>query len=140
VEEVMKKQIVKISSMALMTAAVLAAGATTARADERIVANVPFPFIVGNTTLPAGSYTVTEKSMEGVLAISSADGRDVVTILTIPSSSDTEPSDAQLVFKKFENHYFLTGVNPPDSEGREIVLTPAMMVRDIARSADTRSN
>src|SRR5437773_182819 len=38
------------------------ATASVARADERIVARVPFDFVVGDSRLPAGPYVVTNVS------------------------------------------------------------------------------
>jgi hypothetical protein len=46
----------KVWGLALATAAVAIASATTARADERIIAKVPFAFVVHDTRLPAGEY------------------------------------------------------------------------------------
>jgi hypothetical protein len=100
------------------------ATASVARADERIVARVPFDFIVGDSRLPAGAYVVTNVSNDpGVMSIASADGRHFVYTLTIPSSSIQTPAQPELVFEKFENEYVLARVAPADGDEREIVLT-----------------
>ena len=56
----MKKLLLKMSGIALATAALAIGSASTARADERIVARVPFAFMVGDMQLPAGNYVVKE--------------------------------------------------------------------------------
>ena len=73
------------------------ATASVARADERIVARVPFDFVVGDSRLPAGPYVVTNVSNDpGVMSIASADGRHFVYTLTIPSSSIQTPAQPEL--------------------------------------------
>src|SRR2546427_13308791 len=61
----MKKRIGGWSRIFLATALMTIGGVSAARADERIVAKVPFSFIVGGVRLPAGDYTVTENMFNG---------------------------------------------------------------------------
>ncbi len=131
---------VKIVSVMFMMTVISVGAASTARA-ESVVAKVPFDFIVGNMRLPAGEYVVTETSPgSAVLAITSADGRDVALMLTIPSSPVAPAAPPQLVFKKFSNHYFLEQVVPQVGDEREIILTPSLMEREIAGTADQPGN
>ena len=131
----MRTWILKMSVIVIATAAVMTGSASAARADERIVAKVPFAFIVGDTQLPAGDYVVERTSGEpDVLEIASADGRQFVYALTI-SSSDAQSADPELIFAKFSDHYFLAGV-VHDGGGREIILTPLMMEHEIRLTAD----
>src|SRR5437667_6405508 len=111
----MKKRILKMSGIAFATAVIAIGSVPAARAEERIVAKVPFTFIVGDTRLPAGDYVVKEMSEgSGVFAIESADGRQTVFALTIASSSDTPAAHTELIFEKFSNQYFLARVVPED--------------------------
>jgi hypothetical protein len=137
----MKKLILKMSWIVFATTAIAIGCAPTARADERIVTKVPFAFIVGDVRLPAGDYVVKEMS-EGsdVLGITSTDGREFALTLTIPAASDGEATEPTLVFEKFANQYFLARVVPEDGEGRAIILTPSIMEREIAQTADHSSN
>jgi hypothetical protein len=115
--------------------------ASVARADETIVAKVPFTFIVGDTRLPAGDYVVTELADgSGVVDVKSADGRQFAMTLTIPTGIDNAPSEPQLVFQKFENQYFLARIAPSDGSEREVVLTPSIMEHDVVRSTAHASN
>jgi hypothetical protein len=137
----MKQLILKMSVIVCATAALAIGSASAAQADERMVAKVPFAFIVGDLRLPAGDYVVKEMSEgSGVLGIASADGRQFVCALTIASSSDTPAAHDELIFEKFSNEYFLARVVPRDGGEREIVLTPSIMEREIARTADRSSN
>src|ERR1700739_4158548 len=56
---------------------------------RRVVANIPFDFSVGNTTLKAGSYTI-ERLDSGIVALSSKDGREHQFALTARSASDQQ--------------------------------------------------
>jgi hypothetical protein len=116
------------------TVLVAVAGASVARADEKIVAKVPFDFIVGDSRLPAGAYVVTNVSNDsGVMSIASADGRHFVFTLTIPSSPNQTPAQPELVFEKVENQYFLARVAPAAGDEREIV--PARAHKESERVA-----
>ena len=135
----MTTRIRKDSGLVLAAALVVFATAATARADERIVANVPFSFVVGDVRLPAGKYVVKTISDEdpGVWAIASADGRQSVLITTIRASSPTTTATPELVFDKFDNQYFLARLVNAD-EDREIPLTPARMEHEILKLSAER--
>jgi hypothetical protein len=115
--------------------ALLALGtAAVARADERVVVNIPFSFIVGTTELPAGEYVITEDyaDNENVLAIESTDGRQAVYALSIAATAP-RPSHSELTFEKFENRYFLSKVSSEGGMAREIPLTSKIMESEIVR-------
>ena len=133
----MRKRIGGWSRIFLATALMTIGGVSAARADERIVAKVPFSFIVGGVRLPAGDYTVTENMFngEGVCLIASADGRKAVYVLTSASSTERAPAKAALVFEKFGDQYFLARVVPQAGDERAIVLTPSIMERELAEVA-----
>src|SRR4051812_1738637 len=87
VEEQMKKQLTKALMMiGLVSLLTLVAAARSAQAQSRIsyTANIPFEFTVGNTTLPAGLYTVTQiKTADGALILQvKAKGQDGLFRLT----------------------------------------------------------
>ena len=129
----MNKMTATVSRVIVAAALMTAAGSTMARAgDATLVARVPFDFIVGNTRLPAGSYTVRTVGDENdVLWIESADGKRRVTTQTIAYSPRETSETAQLVFEKFDDQYFLSRIAPDGGEAREIILTPARMEREI---------
>ena len=49
--------------------------AAHAQNGSRVLANIPFDFSLGNTTLKAGSYTV-EQLQSGIIAFSSEDEKE----------------------------------------------------------------
>ena len=131
----------KAACAAVAVAAILVVGASRARAEETVATNlkVPFAFMVGDVRLPAGDYTVQKASMgEDVLEIVSADGQHAALASTIPATSD-RGDNTQLVFRKFGNDYFLSRI-AHEGEEREIILTPHIMEREIARAARANAN
>jgi hypothetical protein len=127
-----RRVITKAAWIALAAVFMIGGVAATARADESVVVKVPFAFIVGDRQLPAGEYVVKEMTDDGsVVLISSDDGRQNMVTLTIPSEARGATPRASLVFEKFENHYFLSGLVPQEGNEREIVLTPARMEHEL---------
>jgi hypothetical protein len=109
--------------------------ASVVRADERVVAHVPFAFIVGESRMPAGDYVVKEMDNDpGVISITSADGHRSTFMLTMASSSNETPAQPRLVFEKFEDQYFLARVTREDGNESEIVLTPGIMEHEVVAS------
>ena len=98
----------------ILVAIIIVAGAFTVSAQaqstgaQKVVANIPFAFNVGNTNLPAGKYTITvlnPTSDRHILQIRSANGRSTAVTQTtnvIGNASD----DAKLVFHRYGSRYF----------------------------------
>src|SRR5690349_7782447 len=114
------------TSLAILMAAALLviAAPRAARAQDRVVATVPFAFIVGDKELPPGQYLIRQDGESpSILAIESADGRRNVYVTTIGADDDRSASSAELVFRRYDNQYFLNRVVAGPDEEREIVLT-----------------
>jgi hypothetical protein len=80
--------------------------------SKQMRARIPFAFNVGNTTLPAGDYTVrvlNPNSDRRVLQIRSKDGRMSALIHTTGATSNN-PDDAKLVFHRYGDTYFFAQV------------------------------
>jgi hypothetical protein len=120
-------------TMLLMLSLLTVAGNITARAqgqidDTPIEADVPHAFMVKETTLPAGKYTVRRLNDEapGILAIRSADGRTAVIFQAESVQADQAPMQAELVFDKFGDNYFLSKIWASDSNvGYQLSKTKA---------------
>src|SRR6476659_6825525 len=82
-------------------------GTAFAAFTDVLEVKVPFPFIVGNHTLPAGQYSIErEDDMGGVLVIRGEHGTTGSAVLnTIPASS-REPAGEHpaIEFKRMENN------------------------------------
>jgi len=81
--------------------------AINAQAQTKVIANIPFAFSVGKTTLPAGRYTITvlnPSSDRKILQIRSLNGRSSAVVLTtgiIRHASD----NAKLMFERYGDRY-----------------------------------
>jgi len=128
----MRKQRARVLWVSFAIVLVVVSTASVARAEELVVAHVPFAFIVGESRLPAGDYIVKEVDSDpSVISITSADGHQSTFMLTMASSSGELQAQPQLVFEKFDDQYFLARVIRGDGTGREIALTPAIMEREV---------
>jgi hypothetical protein len=78
--------------------------------DIAIEANVPFSFVVGNTTLPAGTYQIKALGdMEGALELRSAKGHSAIAVNTesVETKRGQIENKSELVFNKVGDQYFL---------------------------------
>lgn len=80
---------------------------------DQLKANIPFSFIIGNQTLPAGEYTVryvNQNSGKNALLFRSMDGKTSrIVNMTTAQASGTE-TKASLVFNQYGESYFLSEV------------------------------
>ena len=114
-----------------MTTLAILAGASSARAQEAVIADVPFDFIVGSSHLPPGHYVISEREYPGVVSITNTDGRVFMFVLTIPDSFNEAVFQPELVFKQFSGQHFLSRIVMGSKVGREIPLTPATMAEQV---------
>jgi hypothetical protein len=102
-----------MKSNALIALALLAfAGlAGTARAQQaEVVATIPFEFVVGATTLPAGTYTVSRTSSldSSLLLVAS---RDHGAYLITTGLDDTRLGETKLIFDYIGGEHVLSQIN-----------------------------
>lgn len=102
----MKAMLLAVISMLGITLTIVPAHA---QSGSRVLANIPFDFSIGNTTLKAGSYTV-EQLKSGLIAFSSNDGKEHQFALTIPSDSGNRTKEPHLVFTRYGSEAFLKRV------------------------------
>jgi hypothetical protein len=114
--------------MMAAVASIIVGGASQARADQTIIATVPFDFIAGATRFPAGDYVLTEKTEQGILSIVSRDSQHAAIVLTLPASSDDATPLSELVFERFGGEHFLARITGGGLESREIPLTEESMM------------
>lgn len=82
------------------------------RSHQQLRVNVPFTFSVGNTSLPAGEYTVSvvnPTSDHSVLQFANGEGNAITMISTIDIEGWAS-SQAKLTFRHYGNQYFLAQV------------------------------
>jgi hypothetical protein len=117
----------------------IVAGALTivpahAQSGSRAVANIPFDFSVGNTTLKAGSYTI-EQLQSGILALRSSDDKEHQFAMTFPGDPGKQSQESRLVFIRYGSEVFLKQVFlsgnedchelPESSRERELIKNQA---------------
>jgi hypothetical protein len=86
-------------------------GAIKAEGEEGVVVNLPFEFVVGAKTLPAGTYTVRNFSVDksGTLILSNRDSGTSTFVLPYLDESDLT-GKPELSFQQIGDRYFLSAV------------------------------
>src|SRR5258705_2733165 len=119
----MKKQ-----SMLMAGALVLSSMAVTqvARAQERMVVDIPIAFPSGNAPLPAGEYRVQKMDRNSaVLLIHCWDARASALVITNAAQAKELQAESKLVFNRYGNRYFLSQVwTSGYIRGRQLPISP----------------
>src|SRR5260370_30654006 len=120
----MKKESLRRSrvwSFLLMLTAV-----TVSAQSERIrVINIPFSFIVGQKTLPAGEYTVepNRKDSDNVWLVQSKEGHASALFTTNTVRASETQDEARLIFHRYGGQYFLSQIwTTGGKTGRELLM------------------
>ena len=108
-----KKEIfVKLNMLIAITLLAVAGIAVPARALQAIdVVTVPFEFVVGSTTLPAGTYTLsTTQDTNSPLLLSNREH----SVFLLPVAFDsTQAGDARFGFDKIGGEHVLSQISTP---------------------------
>ena len=122
----MARQILKGMTMLMMTLALAAASAVVAngQSKQKLIAQVPFDFVVAQKTLRAGEYHVRTVNQSGdAIAIKNVDGDQVLRLSSPKKRSDRQMA-AKLVFHRYGNTYFLSQIwMAGESTERELAKT-----------------
>ena len=110
----MKKEIVKgltMVTLILVIALATAVASANAQSAKKVVADIPFAFVVGDQTLSAGEYTLkaTNAPANGLL-IQNAGGKSEAMSLTFVIEPNQNRRNARLVFHRYGQRYFLAEV------------------------------
>src|SRR5829696_1293346 len=121
----MKKRV--FSTLLLLSMFIaLTMGNAFAYNDSPITVKVPFDFIVGKKTLPAGEYTVRENAASGpnaTLLIQNTKTKVAVITGTQPFEPQAGKNKPKLEFTQYQGQYFLRRVIMPEAQfGRVIRL------------------
>lgn len=77
--------------------------------DQKVTATVPFDFVVGKSTLPAGEY-VFLRTGANTLLVRSPQGRSLVTVVTGPVQASEVVSRPKLRFANIAGRHVLVQV------------------------------
>jgi hypothetical protein len=119
----MAKQMIKTLSMLMLLAVVaLATNAVQAQTTRRVVANVPFSFIVGDKELPAGTYSIQPTTIgSGILRIAGT-GNSKSTVRLTTNLHRNNAGKGKLVFHRYQDQYFLSEIWPAgEADGRQLM-------------------
>jgi hypothetical protein len=116
-----------MKTRALVIAGIMALTVMTstrvARAQETMRVNVPFDFVAGNTSLPAGEYSVeTSGPTHTLILIDRKDASTSALIITNAAVSAEPQSESKLIFNRYGDRYFLSQVwTAGYSTGRQLL-------------------
>lgn len=134
----MTKKTLAIASVVVLSMAVAAVSAR-AQASFPLEANIPFDFVVGKQTLPAGEYRIERVSSNRLepLMIRSTDGHASTIVLTMAVLANDWQSESKLVFNRYGDKYFLSEIwTAGNQSGRGLYKSPRET--ELARKAMKR--
>ena len=112
----------------LVLVVLLAAAAQAQTAHLRLIANIPFQFNVGDKTLPAGEYIVTQvnpASDHAVLQLRSQNGNDGV-VIQMNNLTGKANQHARMVFHRYGSQYYFAEIwTGGDGNGLQATKTKA---------------
>ena len=106
---------------AILGAAVLLVSGT-ARAEDILDVNVPFPFTVNHESFPAGRYQLSQDTLSGpaVMILRNRNTTQAAVIAT-HQADGRGPSQPALEFQRRENQYQLSSIWESPREGQIII-------------------
>jgi len=122
-EGLMKKQSFLMAGLLVLSSM---AATQVARAQESMVVDIPFAFVAGNATLPAGEYRVQKlDENSAVLLIHCWDASASALVITNAAQAKEPQAESKLVFNRYGNRYFLSQVWTAGSiRGRQLPISP----------------
>jgi hypothetical protein len=124
-----------LKKTAILAAALVGIFAGTAGAEERLVAKVPFSFVLRGEQFPAGRYEI-RTDMRGIASVRGMDNRAASFAFTMPADGhDPVGADPALVFTEYENTYRLSEIWLSDEEGQAIESSASAKPRAMGRAA-----
>ena len=117
----MKKQTWQAAFMGVLLMATVAVGQSN---PAVLKADIPFPFVVADHTLPAGRYEVSTLGEQTIRIVNSQ--KRGAFVLTSKLSGRAPESSGKLVFCRYQESYFLAQVwGAGSNTGRAVYKSPA---------------
>jgi hypothetical protein len=121
----MAKQLTRTLTMlvVLATLSLFGAVASANHNAQRQTANIPFDFVIGDETMPAGEYEVGSITNGGeTLRVRGTENQNSAVRLSIPLQQLQPADKGKLVFRVYQNQYFLAEVwTAGDATGRRVL-------------------
>ncbi len=101
-------------------------GAGRCLGQQCTTANIPFAFVVGNKTLPAGEYQIQQPlgTTESAQLIRRSDGSVTTIVLTMAAEPNDKNTQPRLIFKQYGHEYFLSQIWRSEGMGRKLFESP----------------
>ena len=135
----MKRQAYTLIAMIVLAGSMAVAAQAQNSGRNRLIADIPFEFQVGDKTMPAGRYTVSQinpSSDRVALRLRNQDGTAAVT-LQMNTVIGKAKESTKLIFNRYGNrHFFAAAWIDGDSTGLQAVRSRAE--RDIQRELPGR--
>ena len=103
----------RTKAVAIAIIVTLAVGIASAQSTEPINFRTPFPFVIGDTVVPAGEYTVRVVSPTGTLSFRSDDGKISVLIASEPVQGSKTADHFKFIFHRYGLHYYMSEIWTP---------------------------
>jgi hypothetical protein len=122
----MGKQILKGFAMLMLiivTAFATAVVSANGQSSNRMVADIPFEFVVGDQSLPSGEYAVRAVTLQGdALMIKGTESKGAAIRLTNAITGHKSNDRGKLVFHRYGQRYFLAEVwSAGEKTGRQLL-------------------
>ncbi len=139
----MKRHAVRFFAMVILVVmfafvSALASAVSAQTPGDNVLADIPFEFNVGDKTLPAGSYLVSEVTSDGTsLRVSNRDQFQSVSRLTSAILSSERKEQSTLVFERYGDSYYLSQIwVAGERQGRQMIKSGRQraMDRELAKN------
>jgi hypothetical protein len=102
----------KIWSFLAVSGLVFGLAASLSAQTLRLNASIPFEFVAGLSTLPAGEYQLDSLSTPGVVRVWSDDSHTASLVMSRPvvEPLDKRIGEPKLIFHRYGNQYFLAQI------------------------------
>ena len=108
----MKKHLALMAALMLSTALL-----SVAQDGPTLIADIPFSFMAGGKTLPAGQYQFAEGSLGKEMVIHGQNVKADVFAPVVTRLGERPGDQAEVVFDKVDNTYYFSEVHVPGMDG-----------------------
>ena len=106
----------------------------SAQVVQRVAVTVPFAFVVGSSSLPAGDYSFELNREGNRMILRSEDGSERNALMLVTNSLGADPGKSYAAFHRYGSHYFLAEVW---RQGSGQSITPGDLERKLASKQAT---
>jgi hypothetical protein len=102
----------KLLKTTLLFGGLVALATSLSAASTLLNVNVPFEFVAGNTVMPAGTYTIEEPAMHGVLLLRGSQPNSTAMVLAV-NGGPSQVTHADVKFSRRGSAVVLSTIDVP---------------------------